>query len=55
MRENRLSGLMRGGKQTVIGSGLSIRRFLPTLHNLRCAKWKWFQIAVKICPLTPNP
>jgi hypothetical protein len=34
MRENRLSGLMRGGKQAVIGpSGLSIRRFLPTLHT----------------------
>ena len=33
MRENRPSGLMRGGKQTVIGYGLSIRRFLPTLHR----------------------
>jgi hypothetical protein len=32
MRENRLSGLMRGGEQTVIGLGLSIRRSLPTLH-----------------------
>ena len=34
MRENRPSGLMRGGKITVIGTCLSIRRFLPTLHIL---------------------
>ena len=32
MRENRLSGLMRGRSQTVIGLSLSIRRLLPTLH-----------------------
>jgi hypothetical protein len=34
MRENRLSGLMRGGEQTVIGHSLSIRRFLPTLPRI---------------------
>ena len=41
MRENRLSGLMRGGEQTVIGFSLSIRRSLPTLPpDGRCAPWK---------------
>jgi hypothetical protein len=38
MREIRLSGLMRGGKQTVIGLGLSIRRFPPTLPAARFAR-----------------
>ena len=32
MRENRPSGLMRGGKQMVMGSGLSTHRFPPTLR-----------------------
>ena len=31
VRENRLHGLMRGGSETVIGFGLSIRPLLPTL------------------------
>jgi len=42
MRENRPSGLMRGGKITVIGTCLSIRRFLPTLHHLSMRQTSMF-------------
>ena len=51
MRENRPSGLMRGGKQTVIGYGLSIRRFLPTLHRASefgVSVWVSVQILTKL-------
>jgi hypothetical protein len=50
MRENRPSGLMRGGKETVIGlaSGLSIRRFPPTLH---ISSTRWRRPGVRCTPI----